>query len=178
MPKTARVGSFRLISVKPTQLDPKMKKLLLMSLLAACPTLAAHAQDAESPFKDQIEIRHGLMLQMASDLGKLGAIAKGEADYDAATASKAAANIAAIASVISLDQFPAGSETGVAQDSFALPAIWTNADDFARKITGLNDAASFMVDAAGKDAGAIKGVMANMGGACSSCHKSYRQPEN
>jgi cytochrome c556 len=153
-------------------------KPLLLALLLACPVVAAHAQEAESPYKDAIEIRHGLMLQMASDLGKLGTIAKGQSPYDASVATKAATNLAAIASVISMDQFPAGSELGAAPDSDALPTIWTNSDDFAKKITDLNDAASFMVDAAGKDAGSIKGVMATMGGACSACHKAYRQPES
>lgn len=155
-----------------------MKKLVLISLLAISPALTAQAQEAESPFKDAVEIRHGLMLQMASDLAKLGAIAKGEADYDATTASKAAANITALASVISMEQFPAGSEVDAAPDSFALPAIWSNPDDFILKINGLNDITPFLVEAAGKDAAAIKGVMATVGGACSACHKAYRQPEN
>ncbi|WP_050522376.1 c-type cytochrome [Pseudorhodobacter wandonensis] len=154
-----------------------MKKIALLALVAALPAFATFAQETRSPFADTVEIRHGLMLQMAADLGKLGAIAKGQTPYDAATATKSAANLAAIASVISMDQFPAGSEVDAAPDSFALPAIWTNPDDFAAKITGLNDAASFMVAAAGKDASSIKGVMANLGGACGSCHKAYRQPE-
>lgn len=155
-----------------------MKKLLLLSLLAISPALTVHAQVAEAPYQDAIEIRHGLMLQMASDVGKLGAIAKGETPYDAATATQAAANIAAIASVLSMDQFPAGSEAGTAQDSYSLPKIWATPDDFNAKINGLRDSASFMVSAAGKDGAAIKGVMANLGGACSACHKAYRQPEN
>lgn len=82
------------------------------------------AQEAEDPFADAVEMRHGLMLQMATDIGKLGAMAKGEAAYDAAVAAKASANIAAIASVISMDQFPAGSEYQASADSFALPTLW------------------------------------------------------
>jgi cytochrome c556 len=155
-----------------------MKKLVIVAALVSLPAFAVFAQDAESPFKDSVEIRHGLMLQMASDLGKLGAIAKGEAPYDATVATKAAANISAIASVLGMDQFPAGSEVDAAPDSFALPAIWSNPDDFDMKVKGLNDAAATMKDAAAKDGDAVKAAMATLGGACGSCHKAYRQPES
>jgi len=32
--------------------------------------------------------------------------------------------------------------------------------------------------AAGTDAAAVKASMAQLGGACSACHKAYRQPES
>ncbi|MGB3279153.1 MAG: cytochrome c, partial [Pseudorhodobacter sp.] len=108
----------------------------------------------------------------------LGAIAKGEAPYDAAVATKAAANISAIASVLGMDQFPAGSEVDAAPDSFALPAIWANPDDFDLKVKSLNDASATMKNAAAKEGDAVKAAMATLGGACGSCHKAYRQPES
>jgi cytochrome c556 len=153
-------------------------KLAAFTLMAGLSAAASLAQAAEDPFKDVVETRHGLMLQMASDLGTLGGIAKGTTPYDAATASKAAANIAAIASVISMAQFPAGSEVETSPDSFALPEIWTKPDDFLAKIADLNDAAAMMQTAAATDGAAIKASMAQMGGACSACHKAYRQPES
>ena len=155
-----------------------MKKLLAFTTMAALTAFGVFAQEAEDPFADIIEVRHGLMLQMASDLGTLGGMAKGEAPYDAATATKAAANVAAIASVISMAQFPAGSENGKAADSFSLPEIWAKQDDFLAKITDLNNAASAMQTAAAKDAGSIKASMAQLGGACSACHKAYRKTES
>lgn len=155
-----------------------MKSTLILAAFGAMTAFGAMAQEAESPFADAIEIRHGLMLQMASDLGKLGAIAKGEAAYDAAIATRAADNIAAIASVISMEQFPAGSEANPATDSFALPDIWAKTDDFNAKIKALGEGASMMQLAAAKDGEAVKGAMANLGGACGACHKAYRQPEN
>ena len=117
--------------------------------------LGAWAQEAEDPFKDQVEMRHGLMLQMSTDLAKMGSMAKGETPYDAATAGKAAANIAAIASVLSMDQFPAGSEYGKSADSFALADIWAKQDDFLAKITDLNNAASVMAGSAATDLASI-----------------------
>lgn len=152
-------------------------------ILAACAAFSsmtpiiALAQDAESPFGEAVEARKGLMLQMATDLGKMGAMAKGEAPYDAAIATKAAANVAAVASVISMDQFPAGSEVDKTPDSFALPEIWTNEADFVTRIATLNQAAVAMQSVAGTDVEALKGGMATLGEACGGCHKVYRKPE-
>jgi cytochrome c556 len=146
---------------------------LALSLLAGTTAMATDA-----PFADQVEMRHGLMLVMAESLGKLGAIAKGDAAYDPAVATKAAQDVAAIASVLSMDQFPQGSEYGAAADSFAKAELWANPSDFLQKIADLNTAAGAMVTAAGTSGEAIKGAMAQLGGACSACHQAYRQPEN
>ena len=153
-----------------------MKHLLLAAAAVVLAT-GAFAQEEEDPFADAVEMRHGLMLQMATDVGKLGAMAKGEAAYDAAAASRAAANITAIASVLSMDQFPAGSEYQAAADSYALPAIWATQDDFLVKIADMNTAASAMQVAAATDLDALKAGMGQLGAACSACHKAYRQPE-
>lgn len=151
---------------------------LMLLIAAASAVLASGAMaEEEDPFADAVEMRHGLMLQMATDLGKVGAMAKDEVPYDAAVASKAAANIVAIASVLSMDQFPAGSEYQKSADSFALPAIWTAQDDFLKKIGDLNTAAVAFQAAAGTDVDSLKAGMAGLGGACAACHKAYRQPE-
>lgn len=155
-----------------------MKRVLFAAAVVASVATGAIAQEAEDPFADAIEMRHGLMLQMATDVGKLGAMAKGEAGYDAGVASRAAANIAAIASVLSIDQFPAGSEYQAATDSFALPALWASQDDFLSKVADLNTAAAAMQVAAATDLEGLTAGMAQLGGACSACHKAYRQPED
>lgn len=150
----------------------------MMMIAAASAVLASGAiAEEEDPFADAVEMRHGLMLQMATDLSKVGAMAKEQAPYDAAVASKAAANITAIASVLSMDQFPAGSEYQKATDSFALPAIWENQDDFLKKIADLNTAAAAFQTAAGTDLASLQSGMEGIGGACAACHKAYRQPE-
>jgi cytochrome c556 len=154
-----------------------MKKLIAFAATAALLAFGATAQEAEDPFADMVEMRHGLMLQMATDLGSIGAMAKGEAAYDAAVATKSAENIAAIASVLSMAQFPAGSEYEKAADSFALPAIWANEADFLQKIADLNAAAATLKAGAGTDLDTLKAGLGAVGGACAACHKAYRQPE-
>lgn len=152
-------------------------RLMLLAAVAGAVFATVAIAEEEDPFADAVEMRHGLMLQMATEMGKVGAMSKDETPYDAAVASKAAANIAAIASVLSMDQFPAGSEYQKAADSFALPAIWTAQDDFLQKIADLNTAAAAFQTAAGTDLDSLKAGMGGIGGACAACHKVYRQPE-
>lgn len=147
---------------------------LSSALVLASVTVWAETAD---PFADIVETRHGLMMQMAADVGKMGAMVKGDAPYDAAVAAKAAANVAAIASVISMDQFPAGSETGASADSFAKPDIWATPQDFQAKITDLNAAAEALKAAAGTDPDSLKTGITALGKACGACHSAYRQSE-
>lgn len=155
-----------------------MKHLNLIGAAAALLMTSAPLWAQEDPFADVVEIRHGMMLQMAAELGKIGAMVKGETPYDSAVAGKAGANVAALASVISMDMFPAGSETGKAADSFAKAEIWASPDDFLAKLTDLNTAAATLASDAGKDADSAKTALMAVGKACSSCHETYRQPEN
>ncbi len=53
------------------------KRLIAFTTMVALTAFGVYAQDAEDPFADAVETRHGLMLQMASDLGTLGGMAKG-----------------------------------------------------------------------------------------------------
>lgn len=155
-----------------------MRSVFLLAATATVVAFGVFAQEAEDPFADAVEMRHGLMLQMATDLGTIGSMAKDQTPYDAAVATKAAQNIAAIASVLSMVQFPEGSEYGKSADSFALADIWTKQDDFLAKIVDLNNAANALTVAAGTDLAGLKAGMGNIGGACSACHKAYRQPES
>ena len=133
----------------------RLHRSVLAMLAAALLPWGALAQDAESPFADAVEARHGLMRLLADNLGKLGSITKGETPYDAAVAGKAAANVAALATVLSPDLFSAGSEYQKAPHSDALPAIWANPDDFLARIAALNTAAAAMQTAAGIDLAAL-----------------------
>lgn len=154
------------------------KSVALSGVLALTLGFAALAQDAEDPFADAVETRHGLMLAMANEMGHLGAIAKGEAAWDAASATAAATRLAGIAGAITMDYFPEGSETGKSADSFAKAELWTNNADFLAKVADLNKAAAEMVTAAGTSGEAIGPAMGALGGACKACHETYRAPEN
>lgn len=97
----------------------------LMVLMAAAGVVVASGVLAQEAAEDPCRHRRNAARSDAADGHrsgcKVGAMAKEEVPYDAAVAGKAVANIAAIASVLSMDQFPAGSEYQKAADSFALP---------------------------------------------------------
>ena len=155
-----------------------MKNLTLMAAAGLFSLLGNIAMAADDPFADVVETRHGLMLQMAVDMAKMGAMVKGEVAFDAAVSGRSASNVAAIASVLSMDQFPAGSENGKSADSFAKAEIWANGDDFLAKIADLNTATVALQPLAVANVDSLKGGMVHVGKACGACHASYRMTQN
>ncbi|MGI9248180.1 MAG: cytochrome c, partial [Woeseiaceae bacterium] len=78
-----------------------MKKLLFITMatvVLGATTSVTFAQD-EAPFQNQIEARQAFMTVYRFNLGILGAMAKGEMEYDAAQASAAANNLLAAANM-------------------------------------------------------------------------------
>ena len=98
---------------------------LTAALLAGAPVLSEDLNDPE----ELLTARHGYMLMLANQLAPLGAMAKGEAPYDAAAAEKAAQSLAALASVDTSMVWAPGTEAGALADSAALPEIIANASD-------------------------------------------------
>lgn len=69
--------------------------------------------------------------------------------------------------------FPPGSGTGKTE---ALPAIWTNKDDFDKHAADLSTAADKLAVALkANDAAAAKLAFAETGKVCGACHRSYRE---
>lgn len=64
-------------------------------------------------------------------------------------------------------------ENEVSSDSKARAEIWTNFADFTAKSQALQTAALAVVDAA-NNGGDVAGTARAMGGACGSCHQSYK----
>ena len=151
-----------------------LKQNLTMATLAMALTLPAGsvlAQDAEAAIK----ARQGQFRIMALNLGVLGAIAKGEMEYDAATAQTAADNLVRISSVAQDFNWPEGSDNMSADGTRALPAIWDNLPDVISKWEDFGTAAAAMQTAAGDSPEAIGAALQEVGGACKACHDEYRE---
>ncbi len=136
-------------------------------------TGAALAQSVDGAVK----ARKAHMQLYAFNLGPLGAMAKGEMDYDAAMAATLAGNIAALTALDQSRYWPPGSAQGEVEGSRALPAIWEKTDDVMAKAMALNEAAVALQAAAGTDLAALQGAMGPLGQACGACHEAYRAPE-
>ncbi|GAA3877175.1 cytochrome c [Celeribacter arenosi] len=148
-------------------------KLTAVALLAAT-TLTATAQDAA---EGAVKARQAHMQLYAFNLGALGAMAKGAVEYDAEAATRAATNLATLAALDTRDFWLPGSAAGEVEGSRALPAMWS-ADSNAMVHAGnLRDATAALAASAGTDLASLQAGMGPVGGACSACHKAYRQAD-
>lgn len=118
-----------------------------------------------------VTARKAHMQLYAHNIGILGGMAQGKMDYDAGLAQIAASNLAAVAA---LDKTTYWVE-GTAEGTKALPAIWENMDDFMAKQDMMIAASAAMAEVAGTDLASLQGAMGDLGGACSACHREYRE---
>lgn len=150
-------------------------KIAICGLAATLCAGTVQAQDQTDP---AIAARKNVMQLYAFNLGQLGAMAKEEVAYDAEAASKAAGNLALLASLDQSALWPEGTDNESTENSRALPALWSDYDDVTAKVMALSEAAAAMEAAAGTDLASLKGAMGGLGGACGACHKAYRAPAN
>lgn len=125
-----------------------------------------------------IKARQSQMQLHAFNLGVLGAMAKEEVPYDAAAASGAANNLAALASMSQAGYWLPGSDSDSVEGTRALPAIWAADSKIGDKGQDFVDAVSAMQSAAGTDLAALQAAMGAVGKSCGSCHETYRKPQS
>lgn len=149
------------------------------SLLAAAATivalpLTAMAQDDDA-VAGALKARQGYFTMMASNMGVLGAMAKGDMEYDADAALKAAKQIEALGQYDVTAHFIEGSSRDdLGADHTAAKAdIWSKQDDFAQKFAALSEATNGISEQVG-DQAAIGPVLGQLGGTCKACHDAYR----
>lgn len=150
---------------------------LAMTLSAATVLAAAPLAASASDLPPAVKARQGQMQLYAFNLGQLGAMAKGEVEYDAAAATAAAQNIAALTKLDASKMWPAGTDSDSLEGSAALPDLWQNFEDVIAKAQANSAAADAMVVAAGTDLASLQAAMGGLGGACGGCHKPYRKSE-
>jgi cytochrome c556 len=155
-----------------------MKKLLtLTTAIAICATSFITIAQDEYPFQTQIEARQAHMKLYSFNLGILGAMAKGETEYNAEQASTAANNLLTMATMSTGAMWPAGSDVSVAgleDKTAAKPDIWANFPEVGEKGKGLVDALTTMAAEAGNGLDAVRANMEAVGDGCKGCHESFR----
>ncbi|SDE13186.1 c-type cytochrome [Limimaricola pyoseonensis] len=126
------------------------------------------------------EAREHHMHLMGSHLGLLGAMAKGEAEFDAAIAGPAAATLSELAQSVQTAgplYWVEGSSSDEVENSRALPAIWEDMAKFDGQMEDLVTAAAEMESAAASDLEALRAAMGSLGKACGTCHEDFRKPD-
>ena len=150
-------------------------RILLAATLALAPAAVAVAGSHEG--NPAQKARNAHMGLYGAHLGVLGAMAKGNMEYDAELAAALAGNVAALAGMNQALYWEEGTEAGMLEGSRALPEIWSNREDFDGLSVKLQEAALALQDAAPNGLEAFQPAFGAVGQACGACHKVYRQPE-
>ncbi len=153
-----------------------MKRHLAALSLAALAATAAIAQDEDTPAS--VEARHGIMENYSFSLSTLGAMAKGEVEFDAEMAQAAADRLVVLSNLNQEGYWPEGTSSDEVEDSRALPAVWEDMEDFQSGFGELHEAAMAMQEVAGDGQDAIAGQMRAVGQSCGGCHDDYRMSDD
>lgn len=153
-----------------------MKKLSICALslgLLLSSGASAEKATSEKQAGSAIEFRQALFQLVRSNVGALGAMAKGRAPLDAEVMQKNGLRLEQLSLMIpdylKLDT----SDFNI--DSSAEPKIWTNVEDFNAKALDLTNAAANLqkVAAAGNE-GEYKQAIGGVLKTCKGCHDSYK----
>lgn len=149
----------------------------MKTTFAAITALAVLATTAIAETPQAVKARQGQFNLMALNIGVLGGMAKGEVEYDAATAQAAADNLVTVSMIHQGAMWPAGTDNMSIDGTRAEPAIWNNIDDVMAKWAAFGTAAKAMQGAAGGGLEGLRPAMGGLGGSCKGCHDTYRAPE-
>lgn len=156
-----------------------MNKMLKTAILAtatlgfvAAPVLADKAAEKA------IGARKAQMQLYSFNLGQLGAMAKGERDYDAEVAKVAANNLAALTALNGMAMWPQGTDsTAMPGKTRAKVEAWTTWPAIAKDSEAATMAAANLAAVAGDGLDALRGAIGDVGKSCGGCHKAYREEE-
>jgi cytochrome c556 len=122
--------------------------------------------------EDAIEYRQAVMNVFGWNMKPMGAMVKGKVPFDQKAFKRHAGDLANAASLDLLAGFPEDSDEG---ETDALAEIWIDFDDFTKKYQDLRKAADALKKASGgSDQKQIKAAFGDLGKACKSCHKAYK----
>ena len=139
--------------------------------IAACVALPSIAVAAEK--NPAIDYRESLMTLIGSNFGPMSMTMKGEIPWDAARVAGWGKDLKALSGLDAMRGFPAGSEGGEAK-----PEIWSNLEDFRKKMETMQLEAAKLGDVAmGGDKAAIGEQVAATGKACKACHEEYKKKD-
>jgi cytochrome c556 len=131
---------------------------------------------ANDNFDSAIKARKAVMTLYAFNLGQLGAMAKGETDYNAEQAKTAADNLKALASINLGAAWPQGSDsTALPGKTRAKAEAWTKYPESAKIHGELIAGTTKLAAAAGSGVDGIRSNIGPVGASCSACHKAFRE---
>ena len=155
-----------------------MKKILLPAL-ATIILGTMSTTIAAGDFDRQIKARQAVMQLYAFNLGQLGAMAKGDVEYNAEQASAAATNLNALVNMNNGAMWPQGSHMAANPGkTWAKEEAWTKYPEVVEKSKAMKAAAAKMAAEAGNGLDAVRGTIGEVGGCCKGCHDLIRAPKS
>lgn len=151
-----------------------MKHFSACLLAVTCLTGTATTAQGMDPMDAAIHARQSHMGLQALFIGTLGGMAQEKIPYDAALATAAAGNLAAIAALDYYAYWPEGSGNDQMEDTKALPAIWQDPAGFEGAHEALITATAGLAAVAGDGLDALKAGFGPVGAACGDCHQNFR----
>ncbi len=153
-----------------------MKSARIATLCFAAACVCAPTAFADGHMEKAVKARQGFMQVVAFQLGPLGAMAKGEMEYDAEVAAANAANLQALANMNNGAMWPAGSDNAALGEdkTRALPAAWAADSKVGEKHQAWADASAELAAVAGNGLDALKPAVGAVGKSCGGCHDDYR----
>ena len=139
----------------------KKSLFVLFAATAACTGVADEGPQHE---------RHELMEEVGKAAKPMGAMLKGEAEYDWATAEQSLQTFQKVSGKFG-ELVPEGSNTG---DTEAAPAIWEAREGFNQALQEWADATAAALEAAPATLDEAKPVLGGVFGTCKNCHDTYR----
>jgi len=152
------------------------KSILAITVSASLVVATASMAQPASSEKHAVyatELRQSIFKLLGSNMGALGAMAKGKIPVDAAVAEKNATRINQLSLMIADYARTDTSKFDVKTE--ALAKIWQDPEHFSKDIDKLTMAsAQLMVAAKSKDEGAIKKAIGGVGKTCGGCHDHFK----
>jgi cytochrome c556 len=157
-----------------------MKTSALAALcLIGCGALPTVALAADDPLATAVNARQSLMKLASFSIAPLGAMAKGEMEYDAEQAQASANNLVALSEINMSGMWPEGSDNqALGKKTAALPTIWETYPKITEKHDAWAEAATELAAVAGDGLDALKSKIGDVGKSCGSCHDDFRQKSN
>ncbi|QET71317.1 c-type cytochrome [Bordetella bronchiseptica] len=150
-----------------------MKKLSIVAAVVCTMLAPLWSSPAAAQFakpQDAIKYRQSALTLMASHFGRMQPVMRGQAPYDAAQI-KANVDIFKTLSTLPWAAFGPGTEGGD-----ALPAVWSDAEDFKQKQQRLADnVAKLSAAADASDYDKVRAAFGDVGASCKACHDSFRK---
>lgn len=150
------------------------KTLIVTSLTVVAVSSVAQEAKSLKHANYATDLRQSVFSLLGSNMGPLGAMAKGKAPFNAEKVEKHAVRINQLSLMIA--DYSRTNTSKFDVETEALAKIWQQEAKYTESIDNLTKASSMLIVAAkSKDEGAIKKAIGGVGKTCGGCHDDFKK---